>query len=182
MKFPSTEAEAEGVGLTPMQLQKVFPYHVAINEAFEIIQLGNKLLEICDEESVIGASISDIFDIVSPPNCSWEWFEIITNKELTFNITLKSSLLSHLTRKEIKFLSLKGDVILQHHQQQSDSDATLLSASKGAIFLLHLNFSSVDEVKGNGFNLHDIGNYSLQKEYILKGIFQNHLGIIYSTP
>lgn len=159
----------ERVGLTPLQLQRVFPYHVAVNEAFEITQLGNKLMEICDHETVIGAYIYDIFDIVSPSNCGWEWFEIISSKDFIFNITLKPSFLSHLKRSDIKTLNLKGEILLQHHKRQTDSDATLLSSSNGAVFLFHLNISSVDELKGSGFNLHDITDCSLQKEYILKG-------------
>ena len=149
------------IGLTPGQFQKVFPYHVAVNEAFEIIQLGNKLMDICDDSSVVGTSIDSIFDIESPSNCPWKWDEIETSKKQSFTITLKPSLLSHLKRKDIQSLRLTGDVILQ----QSDSDTTLLGSPKGAIFLLYLNVSIVDEVNQS---IHD--NYYLQKDGILRGI------------
>ena len=160
---------AESVGLTPAQLQKVFPYHVAVNEAFEIIQVGNKLMPTCYDASVIGTPISDIFDIKSPSNCAWTWHEIEINKNQTFHITLKPSILSHLKRPETGTLNLIGDLILQHHKQQSDSDDPVLSSPKGAIFLLHVNVSSTKEVKENEFNFHDTGNCSLHKEYIVKG-------------
>lgn len=145
MKDPSTESI--GLTLTPAQLQSVFPYHVAVNEAFEIIQLGNKWIEICDEVSVVGMSIVEIFDIKCPSDCAWTWDEIEINKNQAFNLTLKPSLLSHLKLTEMKTLSLTGSIILQ----QSDSDAKQIPSPKGAIFLLHLSASNTEVVKESGF-------------------------------
>lgn len=154
------------VGLTANQLRQVFPYHVAVDESFQIIQLGNRLKEILPYKKILGVPIYDVFDIRSPSNCAFDWFQLTMNIESTFTINLKANLLSELKRKEIKSLKLKGKFIFQSQQELSDS---VVSSIQGAIFLLHL-YVNTDDLEGSNVYTNDITNdSSLQKDVIMNG-------------
>ena len=154
----------KNVGLTSWQLQNVFPYHIVVNNNFQIVQIGKKLMDILNFKTVDGIHISKVFDVESPSFKKWEWSEIMLSKQITFNVTLKPKFLSKLKRADIKELCLKGDMLLQQ-QNESFSNATQ-QQEIGAIFLFHLNIHNTDELREKGFTVHDIPNYSLQREYM----------------
>ena len=157
------------IGLTTNQLQKVFPYHVAVNKSFEIIQVGHNLMDILHYKNVLGASISDIFDIKCPLNCAFEWFEIIMKIDCVFSVSLKPSLLTEKNHKEVASLNLKGKVVLQTQEESDGSHATMLSSTQGAIFLLELNVSSSDELQECSYNMNKVTSSSSQKKSIRNG-------------
>lgn len=165
-----------GVGLSPSQLQIVFPYHIAIDANFQIIQLGNKLMDMVIYQLLVGKHISDSFDLIKPNGFDWDWNHMIINQETSFELDLKAS--KTLKRKELKKISLRGDILLQGFDSQLLSTKNCIQSTvsqsmpNGAILLLHLNMSTTEELNDNGYRMSDVSKFDMQADLFHVGKFE----------
>ena len=79
-----TEESIQKESLTPPSfmsnenMKEIFPYHVVVDIAFEILQVGKDLPRILGESSstLIGQNIQKLFEINRPALAKWEWDSI----------------------------------------------------------------------------------------------------------
>jgi hypothetical protein len=150
------------VELSPQSLKTVFPYHVAVDEEFQILQMGEKLEKYFvkhgkDMNYVIGTRANEIFKIRYPPTCSWNWKNFINSKSTTYHLEID------LSKYNIPNLPLSGKVIV------TDPSTDLQVKAFGGLFLLNLRVRNLDDLSANNLQLKDISEYNMQHELIATG-------------
>ena len=153
-------------GLTKEQLDLVFPYHIVVNKEFIITQVGNKLETLIEKDehnrsSLINNQINLLFDISSPPRFSWDWKKIITGKQATFELNLKSN--RSLTRKTLNSLPLTGGIIISDPKTDSTVD------NFEVIFLVNPKLSSTIDLSDTPWTFSDLSRHIYQRELLLAG-------------
>jgi PAS domain S-box-containing protein len=61
----NTPSDEPGIGLPPSQLNRAFPFHLAIGKDFTLVQAGPSLLRVCPDLE-LGVDIRERFSLVSP--------------------------------------------------------------------------------------------------------------------
>ena len=64
-----------GVGLSSAVLKSILPYHVMIDENFQIVQVGQSLPRVLckEEDAVLGQYVQCMFEITQPVGMLWNW-------------------------------------------------------------------------------------------------------------
>ena len=72
---------------TPQQLQELFPYHIAVDRNFMVLQEGSKLSTYLRGITTLGTHIGNIFELKFP-KCQWDWSDIKLNLDISFELRL----------------------------------------------------------------------------------------------
>ena len=72
---------------TPQHLQELFPYHIAVDRNFMVLQEGSKLSTYLRGISTLGTHIGNIFQLKFP-KCGWDWADIKLNLDISFELRL----------------------------------------------------------------------------------------------
>lgn len=75
---------------TPQQLQELFPYHIAVDRNFMVLQEGSKLPTYLRGITTLGTHIGNIFDLKFP-KCEWDWSDIKLNLDISFELRLANT-------------------------------------------------------------------------------------------
>lgn len=75
---------------TPRQLQEVFPFHIAVDRNFMVLQEGSKLPSYLKGISSLGLHIGNIFQLKFP-RIEWDWSEIKLNLDISFEMRLANT-------------------------------------------------------------------------------------------
>jgi hypothetical protein len=75
---------------TPKQLQELFPYHIAVDRNFMVLQEGSKLPTYLRGITTLGTHIGNIFDLKFP-KCEWDWSDIKLNLDISFELRLANT-------------------------------------------------------------------------------------------
>ena len=156
------------IGLSPLQLNNAYPYHIIINQNLVIIQIGKNLS--CRKDGLLGSNINDLFIITSPPMMRgqdpWDWNTIIRNKTSTYDIELIESKASPKSEKDK--LVLRGGVLLNDsNNDEEDNDAKADINLNYAIFLFCLNVKNSVEMDDIGCKVNDLNKFTFQRDVIL---------------
>lgn len=152
------------INLTPLQLQNVFPFHIAIDSNLIIRQVGTYLIDILKKSSdektcvIVGQPISNYFAIVYPPRSKWTWKLIKMAKDSSLDIDMTD--LSVVARPNVLTLPLRGRLVITN--PTVDPDAT----EEGAVLLLCLRFTDGLDLQKAGYSLADISKFTFQREMI----------------
>ena len=148
------------IGLSPLQLNNAYPYHIIINQNLVIIQKGKNLS--CRKDVLLGSNINDLFMITSPPMTRgqdpWDWNTIIRNKTSIYDIELKES-----KDNETDKLVLRGGVLLNDDDEEEKVD----KSHNYAIFLFCLNVKNSVEMNDMGCKVNDLNKFTFQRDVIL---------------
>ena len=139
------------IGISPSHLHKVYPYHLAINNDLQFIQIGESLSKLIGTtQDLEGVQIRNLFDITSPI-CQWDIDEIESLDSCTFEIQLKSNFMLN---RNSATISLKGGVIV----------STQSNGKRTALFLLSPSFNDSADLIHDGYNPSETNNYTCQEE------------------
>lgn len=140
------------VGLSHAQLQKIFPFHVAIDKNFKIIQIGDKMLNFFSSaKQLLNKQISTIFQVISPPHINWDWNEIgICLHDQAFILKVIGEKIKSLD------ISFKGGL-------------TISANPFIAIFLIAPHVSNFDEMIKMDISLSDLPKFGFQRDLVLLG-------------
>jgi class 3 adenylate cyclase len=98
-----------GIGLSATVTKKLFPYHIIMDEAFQIVQVGQDLAQVlkCSDDELIGMDIADVLEITKPKSVSsWDWNWLRRLEDQSFNVEPVLHNTQHLC------LSFKTSVVL----------------------------------------------------------------------
>lgn len=87
--------------ISSRNMKKIFPYHIVINETFDIIQIGNSLPPLMGqtEEDLLGKKIADVLIISRPVLGAWEWQSLRKLEDQTFFVDPIDQTLVHVKFK-----------------------------------------------------------------------------------
>jgi hypothetical protein len=72
---------------TPQHLHELFPYHIAVDRNFMVLQEGSKLPTYLRGINTLGTHIGNIFELKFP-KCGWDWADIKLNLDISFELRL----------------------------------------------------------------------------------------------
>lgn len=136
-------------------VKQVFPYHIVIDEEFFIIQVGNSLCQLMENQFLIGKCISDIFTITGPiPSFGkqWDWKALDKMKEKTIFLEgLNSN--SFLQKPKIK-----GSIIELSKEPK-----------RQVLLALSPNVKNLSELEAMNLSMTDLPLHSCQRDAVLLG-------------
>ncbi|MGK3753255.1 MAG: hypothetical protein ACI8RD_005562 [Bacillariaceae sp.] len=142
------------ISLSGDLVKEVFPYHIVINEDFRILQVGNSLSILVDDDEIIGRCISDILMITGPiPSFgNWNW--------------------SILDKMKDKTIFLEG-VREKCFNQKAKIKGTIIELSNGPerqiLLALFPNVKNLSELESMNLSMTDLPIHSCQREAVLLG-------------
>jgi len=136
-------------------VKEVFPYHVVIDEDFQIVQIGNSLSQLMENVDLIGKCISDVFVITGPiPSFGekWDWtlLDKMKGKIIFFEGISENSW--HQTPK------LKGSIIELYRTPR-----------RQVLFTLSPNVKNLSELESMNLSMRDLPIHSCQRDAVLLG-------------
>ena len=156
-----TSSTNQGVSFSGDLLKEVFPYHVALDADFRILQVGNSLPMLFDDidssvrngTNFVGRIVSDSFMVTAPIPMfgQWDWSVLDRMKEKTIFFE------SVLTESTTKKARLKGTLIeISRHPRK---------------VLLNLlpNVKNLTELSNMDLSMGDLPLHSCQREAVLLG-------------
>ena len=69
------ETASEPGGLSSLATKKLFPYHVLVNDKFDVLQVGRDLPRVLHvkELDLVGQKIDELLEFVKPLDAEWSW-------------------------------------------------------------------------------------------------------------
>ena len=153
-KLSAHSSSAQGIPLSPDIVMEVFPYHVIFDASFKILQVGNSLsLLIDDEMLLLGRAVSDILMVTGPIPMfgKWDWTILEKMKEKTIYL---ESVFSNACNRKAK---IKGTLI------------EVAKSPRQVMLVLYPNAKNLSELKSMNLSLVDLPLYSCQREAVLLG-------------
>ena len=88
--------------ISSRNMKKLFPYHVVINKAFEILQVGSSLSPLMGhpEKDFIGKKIMEVLIISRPVLGAWEWASLKKLEDQTFFVDPIEKGLAHVKSRQ----------------------------------------------------------------------------------
>ena len=74
----------------PHHVQELFPYHIAVDRNFMVLQEGSKLPTYLRGITTLGTHIGNIFQL-NFPKCEWDWSDIKLNIDISFELCLANT-------------------------------------------------------------------------------------------
>jgi guanylate cyclase soluble subunit beta len=156
-------------GLSLAKMREVFPFHVLVNNDFEIVQVGDKLPKLLERKSTEfkGVHIKDVLQITRPVlGTDWNWRSL--NKLSDQNFFLAP------TTQEDKLSRTAS--IATGHQTFSIAESAIkfkasivdLSSDK-VMFTLSPEARNVDDLNNMGLTLSDLPLQSCQRDAVFLG-------------
>ena len=147
--------DGQGSGfMSNENMKEIFPYHILVDQTFEILQVGNTLARLIGETSpIVGRRVSELFEIKRPVLGKWDWD--VLNFEQTYflisttgpvNSKVKANLIKLSTKPKRVMLVIAPDAknIQQLSQMQlTMSDLPLHTFQRDAIFLGEHMYSGI---------------------------------------
>jgi Heme NO binding associated len=148
-----TPASAAGISLSSDQVNEVFPYNIIIDESFTILQVGNSLSMLVDEENLLGRTVSDIMTITGPIPMfgTWNWKTMDKMKDKT--VFLESVVPGSSGEKA----KIKGTMI------------ELSREPRQVMLVLFPNVKNLAELEQMNLSMADLPLHSCQREAVLLG-------------
>ncbi len=147
--------EKPSIPLSGDLVKQVFPYHIVIDQEFNIVQVGNSLQRLMESEFLVGKCISDTFTITSPiPSFGkkWDWKSLDKMKGKT--IFLEGL---HAT-SSLQKPKIKGSII------------ELSTEPKRQVLLaLSPNVKNLSELEDMNLSMQDLPLHSCQRDAVLLG-------------
>ncbi|KAG7352281.1 signal transduction histidine kinase [Nitzschia inconspicua] len=134
-------------------VKEVFPYHIVLDDDFQILQVGNSMSLLIDSCSLIGQCVSDIFQITGPiPSFGkWEWSMLDKMKNST---VFFESIVCNYSKKKAK---IKGTII------------ELSKEPHQVMFAMFPNVKNLAELEDMNLSMVDLPLHSCQREAVLLG-------------
>jgi hypothetical protein len=145
-----------GVGISPFQLQEIFPFHVAIDNQMKIVQVGIKLFAMLGGSHILGSSIGQIFKIANIKDSKWDW---------NFLKSIAISTL-HVELIDTKLLSVGRDIRATAFTLSGQIYFTASGTSPTGLLLLSPSLSSLEPF---GIKDSDLPIHSFQADLIEAG-------------
>jgi len=146
--------DSPSIPLSGDLVKEVFPYHIVIDEDFQIIQIGNSLSRIMGNRELVGRCISDIFVITGPmPSFGrkWEWALLDKMKEKVFLEGIHENSLHQKPK-------IKGSIIELTKTPQ-----------RQVLLLLSPNVKNLSELESMNLSMIDLPIHSCQRDAVLLG-------------
>jgi len=144
-------------------MKEIFPFHVLVNEAFNILQAGNSLhgmLGLKSPNFLLGKSLSDLFDIKRPHLASWDWKAIKMLQDQTFYLQSKGGF--------VRKVNMKAHFI------------ELSASPKHVLVTISPHAKNIEQLRKLKLTLSDLPNFTYQRdaiflgEHMLSGIRSSH--------
>jgi len=159
VKDHSTEepptVDKPSISLSGDLVKEIFPYHIVINEDFRIVQIGNSLARLMENQFLIDKCISDLFTITGPiPSFGkkWDWKVMDKMKEKTIFL---EGLYSNSFYQKPK---IKGSMI---ELSKAPNRQVLLALSP--------NVKNLSELEAMNLSMTDLPLHSCQRDAVLLG-------------
>ena len=149
---PPPETTGTTVGLDANAVRTIFPYHVVVDEAFTVLQVGDSFSAFIGTTDAVlqngRTNISEILTITKPPLCSFDW--LILNK----------------LRDQVFFL----DPLAHPDKHMKGSMVTISEApTYKAMFVLTPNVKNMQELTRMNLTLSDLPLLSFQRDSLFLG-------------
>lgn len=144
-----------GVSLSGDVVKEVFPYHIVVDENFQILQVGNSLSLLLDDEMLLGRRISDVLMVTGPIPIvgQWEWSEL--DKMKNKPVFMESVHVNPSTHQRAK---IKGTII-----------ELSKTPHRQVMFALFPNVKNLSELESMNLSMADLPLHSCQREAVLLG-------------
>jgi hypothetical protein len=150
------------IGLPSDHLKSVFPYHVAVDEEFRIIQVGEKLKEFYEKstgQSLLGKSMKQMFTLVVPSKISLNWKSVRSmGSDTTYKVDFELLGLS-----DNNCIPLKGKLII------SDPNKNAAISKLSGLFIFELEVKNNQDLIHYGLCLNDVSKYCSQRDLLRLG-------------
>ena len=135
------------------QMKKIFPYHIVVDETFEIIQVGSSLPALLErqESELLGQKIQDVLSITKPVLGTWDWKSLRKLEDQTFFLVPVHDKLHH--------VKLKANLV-----KISDPDETFQ-----AMIVLSPDVKNVKELRDMKLTMSDLPLHSFQRDAVFLG-------------
>jgi len=136
-------------------VKEVFPYHIVINEDFRIIQIGNSLARLIENEFLIGKCVSDIITITGPiPSFGkkWDW-----------------KILDKMKEKTIFFEALCSNSSFQKPKIKGSMIELMKAPNRQVLLALSPNVKNLSELETMDLSMTDLPLHSCQRDAVLLG-------------
>lgn len=139
--------------ISSRQMKKIFPYHIVVNESFDIIQVGSSLAPLMEREEsdLTGQQIHDVLCITRPILGTWDWPSLKKLENQTFFVDAVGDKVQH-----IKF---KANII-----KISEPDEALQ-----VMFVLSPDVKNVKELRQMNLTMSDLPLHSFQRDAVFLG-------------
>lgn len=167
----STDDDNEQGGLSLNKMKEVFPFHVLVNNEFEIVQVGAKLPKLLERTSseFAGVHIKDVLKITRPVlGTDWDWRSL--NKLSDQNFFLAPTL-------EKGYKAAKRVSIATGNQKFSMAEESVIKFKASIVnlspdrvmFTLSPEARNVDDLNNMGLTLSDLPLQSCQRDAVFLG-------------
>lgn len=136
------------------QMKKIFPYHIVVDNMFEIIQVGASLphlMEQTKEDFFLGKHIKELFVISKPIMGSWDWKTLKKLEDQTFFVDPVEFSLHH--------VKLKANIV-----RISDPGEEFQ-----VMFVLSPDVKNVQELSAMQLTMSDLPLHSFQRDAVFLG-------------
>ena len=136
-------------------VKQVFPYHIVINENFRIIQIGNSLARLIENEFLIGKCVSDVLTITGPiPSFGkrWDW-----------------RILDKMKEKTIFFEALCSNSSFQKPKIKGSMIELKKAPNRQVLLALSPNVKNLSELETMNLSMTDLPLHSCQRDAVLLG-------------
>jgi hypothetical protein len=147
------------LGLSPETLKAVFPYHIAVNERFCIVQIGDKLSELLVHKKLLGSRICNHFIFKGASPMGWCWNDLMSIGDSSVELSLRTELCNY--RKSYVNLTLKGKMLVLPVSSSNEA--------KG-LFLLDLLVTQLKDLESYGLKIEDLSPYGCTRELLTVGM------------
>jgi guanylate cyclase soluble subunit beta len=137
-------SEETDVGLSSTITKKLFPYHIIIDDKFEISQVGQALHQILrredstEEPTLIGKHIAEVLEVTQPMNVEWNWTWMRKLEDQSFQV--EPSWHGHFSQS-VRF---KASVVLISHAPAIKAMIIMAPDAKNLDELMDMNLTLSD--------------------------------------
>lgn len=150
-----TTVDKPSIPLSGDLVKEIFPYHIVINEDFCIVQIGNSLARLIENQFLIDKCISDLFTITGPiPSFGKEWDWKVMDKMKEKTIFLEGLYSNSFNQKP----KIKGSMI---ELSKAPNRQVLLALSP--------NVKNLSELEAMNLSMTDLPLHSCQRDAVLLG-------------
>lgn len=154
--LPLPSANPPQISLSGDVVKEIFPFHLIVDENFRILQVGNSLSLLIDDENLLGQAISDVFTVTGPIPVlgKWEWSVLDKMKDKT--VFLEGVQMNPSTQKRAK---VKGTII----------EVSRAPSRRRVMFALFPNVKNLSELDSMNLSMADLPLHSCQRDAVLLG-------------
>jgi hypothetical protein len=164
-----SDEEKDQGGLSLAKMREVFPFHVLVNNDFEIVQVGNKLPKLLERKSkqFQGVHIKDVLKITRPVlGTDWDWRSL--NKLSDQNFFLAPTNQEDELSPRVSIAT--GNQKFSIAESAIKFKASIVNVSSDKVmFTLSPEARNVDDLNNMGLTLSDLPLQSCQRDAVFLG-------------